>query len=121
MGAARSWRKASSTATPTMTSRTLPPPPRTTPSKTRKTLARRTASRLLLAAAALAAGLTSARLTWAQAPAPTTPTAPAPPLEVRVGMSAAAAQHLSEQRVRRLLDINMGESAEVAPGPTGPL
>jgi hypothetical protein len=54
------------------------------------------------------------------APAPAPP-APALPTEVRLGMSVAASEQLGSIRVRRLLDIELEDSAALAPGVTGPL
>ncbi len=42
-------------------------------------------------------------------------------LEVRLGLSAGAAKVLSEPRVRRLLEIELGEDGVLAPGTAGPL
>jgi hypothetical protein len=60
--------------------------------------------------------------------APTTPVAgaaakpaPAGPVEVRFGLSPAAAENLSETRLRRLLDIELPDSARLSPGAAGPL
>jgi hypothetical protein len=42
-------------------------------------------------------------------------------LEVRLAISAAAARALSEPRVRRLLEIELGDDGVLAPGTAGPL
>lgn len=42
-------------------------------------------------------------------------------MEVRVGLSVAAAEGLSDQRMRRLLELELGEKAVLAPGTSGPL
>lgn len=55
------------------------------------------------------------------APAAAVPAAPALPTEVRLGMSVAASEQLGSIRVRRLLDIELEDSAALAPGVTGPL
>jgi hypothetical protein len=79
---------------------------------------------LLKAIAALLAVLPAAA--QAQTPAPTAePTAqPAPPprlVEVRFALSSSASKQLSEPRVRRLLEIELGDAAVLAPASTGPL
>lgn len=42
-------------------------------------------------------------------------------LELRLGMSSAAAERLSEPRMRRLLELELDEKVKLAPGPAGPL
>jgi hypothetical protein len=56
-------------------------------------------------------------------PAPAAPAPVAPPriVEVRMAIAPAAAQHLSEPRLRQLLEIELGDSAVLAPGMSGPL
>jgi hypothetical protein len=49
------------------------------------------------------------------------PAAPARIVEVRVGLSVPAAEGLLEPRVRRLLELELGERAVLAPGTSGPL
>jgi hypothetical protein len=52
------------------------------------------------------------------------PPAPSPPpriVEVRLALSAAALKQLSEPRLRRLMEIELGDSALLAPSSTGPL
>lgn len=51
-------------------------------------------------------------------------TSVAPPqrlVEVRLALSTAAQKQLSEPRLRRLLEIELGDTAVLAPAPTGPL
>lgn len=47
--------------------------------------------------------------------------APAAPIEVRFAISSAAAENLSEAWLRRLLDIELPDSAQLAPSAAGPL
>ncbi|MFO0759076.1 MAG: hypothetical protein U0359_21470 [Byssovorax sp.] len=42
-------------------------------------------------------------------------------VELRLALSAAAAKHLAEPRLRRLLEIELHDSAVLAPGASGPL
>ncbi len=42
-------------------------------------------------------------------------------VELRVALSPGAAEHLGDLRLRRLLEIELGESAVLAPGTSGPL
>jgi hypothetical protein len=77
------------------------------------------------AAATPAAATTSAAAaTSAATPAAATAPAAAAParlVEVRLALSGPAAVRLSELRVRRLLEIELEESAVLAPGASGPL
>lgn len=61
----------------------------------------------------------------AQAAVPSAEATVAPPpqrlVEVRLALSAAATKQLSEPRLRRLLEIELGDAALIAPAPTGPL
>ncbi|EYF02297.1 hypothetical protein [Chondromyces apiculatus] len=89
------------------------PSPASTPSPTQ----RRTTPSPASAARAPAVSVASA------APAPAAPAAPAPappPVEVRVALSAAASGTLSEARLRRLIDIELGDTAQIAAA-AGPL
>jgi len=50
-----------------------------------------------------------------------TAAAPRRPVEVRIALSGGAAENLAEPRLRRLLEIELAESAIVAPSAAGPL
>ncbi|MFO0589762.1 MAG: hypothetical protein U0441_19640 [Polyangiaceae bacterium] len=79
----------------------------------------RAASIAVCAAALLVPGIARAQ---AAPQADTGVTAPAPKLvEVRLALSPAALKQISEPRLRRLLEIELGDSAVLAPAPTGPL
>ena len=78
-----------------------------------------------LAIGALSIGALAPSLAHAQAAAASSDAvvAPAPPrlVEVRLALSATASKQLVEQRLRRLLEIELGDVAVLAPAPTGPL
>jgi len=69
--------------------------------------------------------LVSPAIVSAQAALPSAePVAPPPQqklVEVRVALSATASKQLVEPRLRRLLEIELGDTAVLAPAPTGPL
>lgn len=72
-----------------------------------------------------AIGLVFPAIARAQAAAPpaeaTAPPAPPKLVEVRLALSPDAAKQLAEPRLRRLLEIELGDAAVLAPAPTGPL
>src|SRR5262249_33216018 len=130
MAGARTKRTASSLATPpTMPTRRrmtrllprpLPPPRPLRPPP------RRSSKSSTIAIVAFAAMI--AALPPAPPPQPPGATAaerpPQPPprlVEVRFALSASAAKQLSEPRLRRLLEIELGDDAVIAPATTGPL
>ena len=77
-----------------------------------------------IAIALFFAAIVAPSVAVAQAAPPVDTTTVAPPqrlVEVRIALSAAAQKQLSEPRLRRLLEIELGDAAVLAPAPTGPL
>ena len=63
----------------------------------------------------------TARAQAAASPEPTAVSASQRLVEVRFALSSSAAKQLSEPRLRRLLEIELGDEAVLAPAPMGPL
>ncbi|HVY49223.1 MAG TPA: hypothetical protein VHB21_25205, partial [Minicystis sp.] len=79
-------------------------------------------ARLITAAVlAVAAFAASARASAEPAPANGSASGAQRIVEVRLALSSVAQKDLAEARVRRLLEIELGDNALLAPGATGPL
>jgi len=75
----------------------------------------------LISCFAFAAAISAGRFAHAEPPVAALPEAEAPPKLVRVGLSKRAAEKLSELRVARLVELQLGGDVQVAAEPVGPL